>query len=225
MIPKEMNRQSFWENELVNCQFETNQSGQPIRITGRHGEAFSLTYTGEHLTKVTDALEHAVSFAYGGGYLTAAVNPKGNMMSFVYDENGRITEIKDFSRGIYLTNQYDVFDRVISQTMAGRSVSTAVYSDGLTIFTDEAGNATKYYYNAAGCITRIEFEGTSRLKEQGMRLKGGHCRELYVGNQLYFRIVRRLRREPEGTAFPVCDAGRPKERLRKSQSVCRKARL
>lgn len=159
----------IWENGLVSCQFETNQSGQPIRITGRHGEAFSLTYTGEHLTKVTDALEHAVSFAYGGEYLTAAVNPKGNTMSFVYDENGRITEIKDFSGGIYLTNQYDVFDRVISQTMAGRSASTAVYSDGLTIFTDEAGNATKYYYNAAGCITRIELEGTSVLSSYNER--------------------------------------------------------
>lgn len=68
------------ENGLVSCQFETNQSCQPIRITGRHGEAFSLTYIGEHLTKVTDALKHAVFFAYGGEYLTAAVNPKGNMM-------------------------------------------------------------------------------------------------------------------------------------------------
>lgn len=34
---------------------------------------------------------------------------------------------------------------------------------------EEAGNAAKYYYSAAGCITRIELEGTSVLSSYNER--------------------------------------------------------
>lgn len=151
------------ENGLVTCSFLANANGQMICAEGRYGGRLMFAYTDDKLTTVTDEMGNSVQLAYGGDHLVSVVNPGGFQMTFVYDGEDRVIEIKDFSGNTYLTNQYDIYDRVISQTMAGRGTSTAAYDEEqrITTFTDEDGNETLYHYNEAGNVTCVELAGTS----------------------------------------------------------------
>lgn len=150
------------EGGLVSYRFDVDSEGRITRIGGRHGRSLTLSYAGEHISQVTDTLGNTVTFSYHSDYLTSVVDPGGNNMNFTYDEYGNLLEIADFSGGTYLTNQYDIYGRVVAQNMAGRGNSTVSYdeTDRITIFTDELGNETKYYYDECGHITVTELAGT-----------------------------------------------------------------
>ena len=139
--------------------FTADEKGQNVCIEGRHGRMFMLTYQNGHIAGVSDALGNKAAFTYEANHLTALSDPAGNRMQFAYDDRDRLLEVKDFSGEPYLTNQYDPYGRVISQSVAGRGESTASYNteEGVTVFTDELGNETKYHYNANLQVTRVEY--------------------------------------------------------------------
>ena len=150
------------ENGLVKYRFAKNQKGQITQITGRHGSSLTFTYTGEYITGAADELGNTVSLIYQDGQLRSLTNPAGKEMFFTYDEEGRLLTVSDFTKQVYLTNVYDVLGRVVRQNMAGRGESSVTYDrvNRRTVFTDEAGNATSYQYDADGRVTDVELAQT-----------------------------------------------------------------
>ncbi|MBD5546187.1 MAG: hypothetical protein HDQ97_02075 [Lachnospiraceae bacterium] len=139
--------------------FTADEKGQIIRIEGRQGRMFTLTYQNGHIAGVSDALNNRIGFTYETNHLTALTNPAGSSIRFTYDDVDRLLEVKDFSGESYLTNWYDMYGRVIAQSIAGRGESFASYDtvNRITTFTDELGNETKYHYNANMQVTRVEY--------------------------------------------------------------------
>lgn len=82
-------------------------------------------------------------------------------MRFVYDSTGKLLKITDCLENEYLTNWYDIFGKVVAQSIAGRGDSYVAYDtiERTTTFTDAAGNATKYCYDEKGHVTEIELAG------------------------------------------------------------------
>lgn len=175
------------ENGLVKYQFEKNSAGKIHRISGRYGSSLTLTYAGDYLTSVEDAAGNAVSFTYQSKRLTMVTNHAGKAMSFTYDDEDRLLSVSDFAGQVYLSNEYDVLGRVIKQNTAGRGESSAAYDtvNRKNVFTDEAGNATSYWYDEDGCVTDVELAGAGihnsydengRLTEQTDAL--GNCTQM-----------------------------------------------
>lgn len=150
---------SIMEGGSASFLFTADEKGQNVCIEGRHGRMFTLAYQNGRIAGVSDALGNRVGFTYEADRLKALSDPAGNGMQFAYDDRGRLLEVRDFSGEPYLTNQYDQHGRVVSQSIAGRGESTASYDtdEGVTVFTDELGNETKYYYNTNLQVTRVEY--------------------------------------------------------------------
>lgn len=151
------------ENGLVSYRFETDGAGHIIRIAGRHGGSLTLTYTGEQITGVEDRMGNGVSLTYQNGMLIQMQNAQKKSLSFTYDKAGNLLTITDFTGRVYLTNQYDIWGRVIQQETAGRGKSFAAYDkeNRTTVFTDEAGNTTRYTYDEAGHIIEVSLAGVT----------------------------------------------------------------
>lgn len=155
------------EGGHVAYRFRSNGEGLITGMEGRRGGAFTLEYTGGHISKVTDSMGNAAAFTYANGRLATAINPAGDSMSFSYDDTGNLLEIKDFSGAVHVTNRYDSQGRVVGQNTAGRGNALASYDEtnGTTTFTDELGNATKYTYDRNQRVTSVELAGTSVQSE------------------------------------------------------------
>ncbi|MBO4999055.1 MAG: fibronectin type III domain-containing protein, partial [Lachnospira sp.] len=150
------------ENGQVIYQFASNEAGQIVEIEGRHGRCLYLTYENGHIIQATDMKGSTVKFSYKGKQLTSVMNADGNEMSFTYDNRDNLLTISDFTGERYLTNTYDVLDRVTQQSVRGRGGCEASYDEEnrVTTFKDEMKNVTKYYYDEAGNVTTVEMEGT-----------------------------------------------------------------
>jgi len=141
----------------ANTKFETNDSGQIVKIIAPNGTSFELHYEGDLLQRVADPVGNTISFEYIGDNLVSAVNPEQDKISFSYDEDSNLTEITDFSGDVYITNAY-TDERVVEQSLADRGMSTVVYDEeeNVNIYTDESGNEMKYYFDEQHNVTKIE---------------------------------------------------------------------
>lgn len=146
------------DNGLVKYRFEKDQAGNISRISGRHGSSLALTYAGQYLTGVKDAADHSVVLSYEAHHLASVTLQNGKAVCFTYDENDGLLTVSDFAGQVYLENTYDVFGRVMGQTVAGRGESSVVYDEinRKTVFTDELGNVTSYQYDENGNVTDVE---------------------------------------------------------------------
>jgi len=89
-------------------------------------------------------------YAVDGRVLTFT-DDNGNVLSFTYDGNGRLTQVADtFGSGRFLNVFYGANGRISTiQDSAGRQVNYAYDSNGLlTSVTDPAGRTTTYTYSA-----------------------------------------------------------------------------
>lgn len=164
------------EGGLITYQFHADNERQITQIEGRHGGCLTLTYDNGHIASVTDAMGNTVLFAYEKDYLISAVNPEGNGMSFSYDDSGNLLEITDFTGKGLVANRYDIRSRVIAQNTAGRGESYASYDEinKVTTFTDELGNATRYYYDEKLHVTCVELDGIglqSKYNDRGQLIE------------------------------------------------------
>lgn len=165
------------ENGLVICRFESDGDGRIIRIEGRYGAAYTIEYANGRISGVTDAAGNQIVLSYQNQNLDSIRNAGGNSLSFTYDASGNLTEVTDYTGKCCLSNEYDDFDRVVAQRLSGRGSSYAAYDDEgrVTVFTDELGNDTKYYYDEKKRITCVEmsdcnlqnrYDSDGRLTEQ-----------------------------------------------------------
>jgi len=136
---------------------ERNGDGRVTRIVDTGGREYDLTYEGNHVTSISDPSGRTIRYAYENGDLVSVTDGNGGVSHFEY-ENHRMTRLTDPEGILYLENIYDGEGRVIEQIDASGSHSYFDYSvEGLTVFTDNLGRQTRYYYDDFYRVTRIEY--------------------------------------------------------------------
>jgi YD repeat-containing protein len=94
-------RISQWSDAHGNVVDFTYTNGKLTQVAGKIGgsttsRSLSLTYSGDHITTVTDSASRSISFSYdGNGNLTEYTNPDGNDTTYEYDDvnDGQLTKI------------------------------------------------------------------------------------------------------------------------------------
>jgi YD repeat-containing protein len=148
-------------------------AGQLARIGDSNRNTISLTYTGNYLTRVTDASGNALTFTNdaegriisitdatgssvrytydGNGNLIRFSDAMGGEFSYTYDNNHWMTSISDL-HGVLINNTYDENGRVISQSWPPSAGNTIHYdaNNRMTTLTDSSGSKTVYTYNERG---------------------------------------------------------------------------
>ena len=128
----------------------TYSDDKPAEVSDSFGHTLTFGYTGDNLTSVTDSAGRSVSFEYTDGNLTTYTDPEGKVWTYGYDTGHRVLSLEDPKGVTTITNVYDSFGRVMTQT-APRQTGTAVYnyyfSGYRNVQEDSLGNQTVYTYD------------------------------------------------------------------------------
>jgi len=119
-----------------------------------NGLGYSLTfaYTDGLLTSVTDMAGRSVAYEYTDGNLTAYHDAEGNVYRYEYDAANRLTALyrpKTPAQAI-ITNVYDDFDRVTTQTDALGNVFTFYFSGFRNVEKNPDGSRVVHYLDEQG---------------------------------------------------------------------------
>jgi len=161
-------------------QLEFDKSGQPTKITDRHGNALTLTYKEGKLDTVKDAAGRTLTFAYESGKVKSVKDPLGHEVKytyesenlatvtlpgateaswkFKYDASHRLTEAID-ARGNATKSEYDESNRAKRQVDALERERKLEYkeTEGVmeTTITEPNGSKTFVKFNASGEPTEV----------------------------------------------------------------------
>lgn len=164
------------QNGAEICHFTADSEGHIIHVEGRYGSTLDFTYKDGHIISAAGISGNKVTFTYINDYLATVTDSGGKVTSFTYDDAGHLLRISDDKGKTYLTNQYDIYGRIISQNTAGRGNSYASYGEesGVTVFTDELGNETVYHYDESLHVTDIKLAASglwNEYNEKGQLIK------------------------------------------------------
>lgn len=151
--------------------YDFTSGGKLFNIIDKNGNQISLTYTGNDLTKVTDASGRELVFAYDAtGRIISITDPMGRIWSYSYDINGNLVQFSNPMGGQFryaydanhwmtsiidprgnqiMANTYDSGGRVISQSNAFGSIYTYNYDvvNRKTTETDPFGRTKIYAFD------------------------------------------------------------------------------
>jgi RHS repeat-associated protein len=138
------------------------------QIHSPNGRFITLTYDGSNrITQAQDNIGRGVTYTYdGSGRLATATNADGTT-TYTYDATNRLTSIKDARGLVYLMNQYDANDRVVTQLLPDGSAYQFGYSvDGqgnkVATVTNPRGYVSTTTFNSSGYpTTEVEAVGTT----------------------------------------------------------------
>lgn len=91
------------DGNTINC---TYSGGKLTEISGDTG-SFTLSYSGDHVTKVTDNTGRSIDLTYDSGNLVSVRNPDADSLRFSYDANGYLASVENFEGQVYVENTYD----------------------------------------------------------------------------------------------------------------------
>lgn len=155
-------------------------SGRLVATTDVNNNTVTLSYTGNNLTSVTDAVGRSLSFTYDGSnritrvtdplgrnwdytytgdLLTQVKDPQQNVTTYGYDNGGpgRLGSVTDGRGNVVKQLTYDGAGRVIAQRFADRGTEHYDYTlsgnqiTGAT-FTDTLGRVETKRFNVAGYV-------------------------------------------------------------------------
>ncbi|MHC4499518.1 MAG: RHS repeat domain-containing protein, partial [Planctomycetota bacterium] len=110
-----------WSDTHGNVIDFTYTSGKLTQVASKIGgttvsRSLSLTYSGDHISTVTDSASRSISYTYDANELIEYTNPDGNDITYDYDDanDGQLTEIFSPVDQVnpFLTNVYDSLGRV-----------------------------------------------------------------------------------------------------------------
>ena len=156
-----------------------SSNGLLTQIADDHGNAQTLSYSGDLLTSVTDGLGRTMSLQYDstkqltnvtdgsrsasfmqtGSFLTSSSDALGNTTTYTYDManpvSGLLTAAILPNGNAPFTQSYNTNGQVVIQVAAGAfpGTNTLSYEAGVTTITDPFGNQTRQSNSAAGLLT------------------------------------------------------------------------
>lgn len=147
-------------------------------VTGDAG-TLTFTYSGEHVTRVTDSTGRSITLSYDGELLTAVENPDGDSLRYTY-ENGLLERIENFRGEVYLTNDYDATGRVAEQFVTGQGTFRFSYDEDAhrNTCTGENGYYLSILYDEQGrIIESTNSEGSKHItyNELNQRVSETDC--------------------------------------------------
>lgn len=156
-----------------------NSSGRLISMTDTNNNTVTLSYTGNNLTSVTDAVGRSLVFIYDSsgritrvtdplgrnwdytytsGVLTQVKDPSQNVTTYTYVNASRLDSIKDKRGNLIKQLTYDNAGRVIEQKFADNGVERYAYTlsgnqiTGIKI-TDALNRVQTKRFNVTGYVT------------------------------------------------------------------------
>lgn len=125
-----------------------NAGGQLATVTDPEGRVLTYSWTGSHITGISDGEGRSVSFAYdASGNLASATDIDGHSTDYGYSASHQLTSITD-PDGHTLSNTYDSSGRVLTQTDATGATTSFSYATGATTVTAPDGSQVQYQFNS-----------------------------------------------------------------------------
>lgn len=180
----------------------TYSGGKLQKVNDNFGHYLNFVYTGNLLTSVTDSGSRGVSFGYdGSNNLTSYTDPESKIWTYGYDGNHRVLTMKNPLLITMVTNVYDSFGRIQTQTMPTQSGTTThnlYFSSYRNIDEDGSGHQSIFYFdddkrllaseNALGKKTIKSYDGQNHVISE-TDPKGYTFRYLYDGNNNLTRVT------------------------------------
>ncbi|MHC4943554.1 MAG: RHS repeat-associated core domain-containing protein [Planctomycetota bacterium] len=145
-------------------------------ITNNMGRTLTLTYTTDRLSQVSDSAGRDVYYYYDAdNNLVTFTDAEAFDTTYTYDIPGRMEEIfyPAFPSDPFVTNVYDDYDRVITQTDGEGNTYHYYYSGARTEEENPLGDSMAWYFDgsgrklveidALGHETLYEYDGYGRL--------------------------------------------------------------
>ncbi|NBO67161.1 MAG: PKD domain-containing protein, partial [Acidobacteria bacterium] len=126
--------------------------GRLQSVTDSSGRSLQLTYDPQsRISVLTDPLGRTVQYAYGPtGDLTTVTNPRNGTIHYAYDGLHQILTAIDPNGHVFVTNEYDSQQRVVSvqrDALGNKSDFHYDFVSGLTTVTDPFGNVTRHLHD------------------------------------------------------------------------------
>jgi RHS repeat-associated protein len=142
------------------------EAGRLTEAKDGAGRSFTFSYNGSgHLKGVSDSTGREVSYDYNeSGYLNEITDVRGGHERFTYSPAGFLETREDARENVVMTNTYDEFGDVLTQTDSREGTTKFWYgSNGVTqttIVTNPRGFKTEYEYDDEALIKKTEAAGT-----------------------------------------------------------------
>lgn len=134
------------------------------QITNANGVATTMTYDfdNDFLTSVNFGNAHDNYTYYDDGKVHTYTNPNGDVFTYVYDTQGRLTNVN--SSGANVSYTYDNYNNILSVTNPNGTI-TYTYDalNRITTTTDYFGNTVSYNYDANSNVTKITYPGNKEV--------------------------------------------------------------
>lgn len=134
-----------------------NANSQMITETSPRGAVTTFAYIGGRLSSITDSLADLISYSYDNvGRVTSSTNGAGKVTTFAYRADGMVLE-ETHPLGGKMIYTYDLRDRLVTSTDEMGGVTTNAYNG--------IGNVISVTNPIGGVITR-EFDGEGRMTKE-----------------------------------------------------------
>jgi len=146
-------RGQMWQDANGNAlTFAYAGGGQLQTVASSAGVTFTLSYNGNNLlTNVADQASRVVTYTYNtDDELTTFSDAENNTWQYAYDAEHRLTSVTRPEGNTIVTNGYDDWGRVITQTDALSNTTTLYFGGFRNALKDAAGNQTAYYLDGEG---------------------------------------------------------------------------
>lgn len=129
--------------------------------------SLSFTWVDSRLAKVTDHADRAMVYAYTNGQLSSATDVNGNVTTYAYDAENRVTNMIN-AAGETTVNSYDDANRIATQELpSGQTLEFTYGQPSGSRVTNEitSGNVVKEYtYDDHGRITQFKDSSDATAK-------------------------------------------------------------
>jgi RHS repeat-associated protein len=157
-----------WENMIIPdgvVKYTVDSIGKITNITDYAGRSYTVTYTNNKVSKITDPLNREIKYYYNtNGLLSEVIGLNNKSTYYEYNQDGcmtRIKEVNDFDQTIitetmtYIKDSMNMSKISTIQNVSGK-LDTYSYnvSDGYTSITDQNGRITTKYFDSKGYTTR-----------------------------------------------------------------------
>jgi RHS repeat-associated protein len=158
-------RVTMWSDRNDNAMtFAYDAGGKLTSVADAFSRTLTFGYTGDRLTSVTDA-GRSVGYTYANDQLTTFRDAENNYWGYAYDADNRLTQAfkADPPTQPLVTNIYDDFSRVITQTDALSNTSGYFFSGQRNVERYPDGSEVVYFFDNQGHMV-------GRQDQQGNRM-------------------------------------------------------